>query len=49
LTTVVDPLVDPRNAVFQFMVAAAPHDALVAEILGLILKNCGQMRENATS
>jgi extracellular elastinolytic metalloproteinase len=36
---------DPRNALLQFMVAATPNDAVVAEIL----KNHDKIREDMTS
>jgi extracellular elastinolytic metalloproteinase len=38
-------VVDPRNALLQFMVAATPNDAVVAEILS----NHDQISENMTS
>ncbi|KAH9987985.1 Fungalysin metallopeptidase-domain-containing protein [Russula vinacea] len=40
-----DDIVDPRNALLQFMVAATPHDAVVAEILD----KHDQISENMTS
>ncbi|KAI0288984.1 extracellular elastinolytic metallo proteinase [Russula brevipes] len=40
-----DDLVDPRDALLQFMVAATPKDAVVADILS----NYGQIIENMTS
>jgi len=40
-----DDLADPRDALLQFMVAATPHDAVVAEILD----KYDQIRENMIS
>ena len=40
-----EDFVDPRNALLQFMVAATPHDAIVAEILD----NHDKISENMTS
>jgi hypothetical protein len=40
-----DSVADPRYALLQFMAAATPRDAVVAGILGLILKNRIQIRE----